>query len=77
MEDLKLEFKGIVSWNFDVLFLISLNRYEPPNRAGSGLFFILITFSYLNFLKSWPMQYIGFKLADPEIVTALRIFHTL
>jgi hypothetical protein len=36
----KWEFKGIVSRDF----LISLNRYEPPNRAGSGLFFILITF---------------------------------
>jgi hypothetical protein len=42
-------FKGIVSRDFSVLFLISLNKYEPPDRAGSGLFFILITFSHLNF----------------------------
>jgi hypothetical protein len=26
--------------------------------------------------KAYDLQYIGFKLADPEIVTALRIFHT-
>jgi hypothetical protein len=38
--------KGIVSRDFGVLFLISLNRYEPPDRAGSGLFFILMTFLY-------------------------------
>jgi hypothetical protein len=39
-------FKGIVSRDVGVLFFISLNRYLPPYRAGSGLFFILITFSY-------------------------------
>jgi hypothetical protein len=26
--------KGIVSRDFGVLFLISSNRYQPPNRAG-------------------------------------------
>jgi hypothetical protein len=33
--------KGIVSQDFGVLFLIYLDRYEVPKRAGSGLFFIL------------------------------------
>jgi hypothetical protein len=32
-------FKGIVSRDFVVLFLIYLDRYEVPNRAGAGLFF--------------------------------------
>jgi hypothetical protein len=38
---MKVSFKGIVSRDFGVLFLIYLDRYEVPNRAGSGLFFIL------------------------------------
>jgi hypothetical protein len=42
-------FKGIVSRDFVVLFLIYLDRYEVPNRDGSGLFFILKRSSYLNF----------------------------
>jgi hypothetical protein len=41
--------KRKVSRDFGVLFLISLHRYEPPDRAGSGLFFIVMMFSYLNF----------------------------
>jgi hypothetical protein len=41
--------KGIVSRDLGVLFFISLNRYEPRYRAGSRLFFILMTFLYLNF----------------------------
>jgi hypothetical protein len=41
--------KGIVSRDFCVLFLIYLDRYEVPYRAGSGLFFILKRSSYLNF----------------------------
>jgi hypothetical protein len=44
-------FKGIVSRDFGILFLISLDRFEGRNRAGAGLFFILITFSCLNFKK--------------------------
>jgi hypothetical protein len=44
-------FKGIVSRDFGTIFFISLDRFEGRNRAGSGLFFILITFSYLNFNK--------------------------
>jgi hypothetical protein len=39
----------IVSWDFGVLFLIYLDRYKVPNRAWSGLFFILKMSSYLNF----------------------------
>jgi hypothetical protein len=35
-------------WN---LFFISLDRNEVFNWAGSGLFFILLTFTYLNFKK--------------------------
>jgi hypothetical protein len=38
-------FKGIVSRDFGTRFLISLARFEGRNRAGAGLFFILITFS--------------------------------
>jgi hypothetical protein len=41
--------KGIVSRDFGVLFLIYLDRYDVPNRAGSGLFLILKRSSYLNF----------------------------
>jgi hypothetical protein len=44
-------FKGIGSRDFGVLFLIYLDRYEVPNRAGSGLFFILKRSSYSNFKK--------------------------
>jgi hypothetical protein len=43
--------KGIVSRGFGTLFLISLDRFEGRNRAGPGLFFILMTFSCLNFKK--------------------------
>jgi hypothetical protein len=32
-------------------FLISLDRFEGHYRAGSGLFFILMTFSCLNLKK--------------------------
>jgi hypothetical protein len=41
--------KGIVSRDFGSLFLISLDRFEGRNRAWSGLFFFLMTFSCLNF----------------------------
>jgi hypothetical protein len=41
--------KGIVSGDFDILLLISLERYEVRNRAGSGLFLILMMFSYIIF----------------------------
>jgi hypothetical protein len=57
-----------------VPFFIYLDRYEVPNSARSGLFFILKRSSYLNFLKSWDCQYIGFGAADPGIVTVRRIF---
>jgi hypothetical protein len=43
--------KGIVSRDFGTLFFISLDRFEGRYRAGSGLFFILMTFSRLNFKK--------------------------
>jgi hypothetical protein len=43
--------KGIVSQDFGTLFLISLDRFEGRYRAGPGLFFILMTFSCLNFKK--------------------------
>jgi hypothetical protein len=66
--------KGIVSRDFGVLFLIYLNRYEVPNRSGSGLFLILMRSSYLNFKKSLFCQYIRFESADPGIVTVRRIF---
>jgi hypothetical protein len=67
-------FKGIVSRDFGVLFLIYLDRYEVPNRAGSGLFFILKRSSCSNFKKSLYCQYIRFESADPGIVTVRRIF---
>jgi hypothetical protein len=41
--------KGIVSRDFGTFFFISSDRFEGRNRAGSGLFFILMTFSCLNF----------------------------
>jgi hypothetical protein len=50
-----------------------VNLLIGPDKV---FFYILITFSYLNFFLNWPSQYTGFKLSDPEIVTALRIFHT-
>jgi hypothetical protein len=34
-----------------MLFFISLDRFEGHNRARSGLFFILMMFSCLNFQK--------------------------
>jgi hypothetical protein len=43
--------KGIVSRDFGTLFLISLDKFEGHNRARSGLFFILMTFSCFNFKK--------------------------
>jgi hypothetical protein len=43
--------KGIVSRDFGTPFFISLDRFEGRDRAGSGLFFILMTFSCLNFKK--------------------------
>jgi hypothetical protein len=46
----RVVFKGIVSRDFDTLFLISLDRIEGRYRAGSGLFFILMTFSCLNLI---------------------------
>jgi hypothetical protein len=49
MDVVLVELKGIVSRDFSVLFLIYLDRYEVPNRAGSGLLFILKRSSYLNF----------------------------
>jgi hypothetical protein len=66
--------KCIVSRDFGVLFLIYLDRNEIPNRAGSGLFFILKRSSYLNFKISWYCQYIRFEAADPGSVTVQRIF---
>jgi hypothetical protein len=47
----KCRFKGIVSRDFGTLFFISLDKFEGRNMAGSGLFFILMTFSCLNFKK--------------------------
>jgi hypothetical protein len=44
-------FKGIFSRDFGTLFLISLDSFEGHYRAGSGLFFISMTFSCLNFKK--------------------------
>jgi hypothetical protein len=67
-------FKGIVSRDFGILFLIYLDKYEVPNRAGSGLVFILKRSLYLNLKKSWYCQYIRFKDANPGIVTVRRIF---
>jgi hypothetical protein len=55
-------------------FFIYLDRYDVPNRAVSGLFFILKRSSYLNFKKSLYCQYIRFESADPGIVTVQRIF---
>jgi hypothetical protein len=55
-------------------FFIYLDKYEVPNRAGSGLFFILKWASYLNFYKSLYCQYIKFESADPGIVTVRRNF---
>jgi hypothetical protein len=46
-----MNLKGIVSRDFGVLFLIYLDRYEVPKRAGSDLFFILKRSSYLNFFN--------------------------
>jgi hypothetical protein len=43
-----LHIKGIGSRDFGTVFLISLDRFEGHYRAGSGLFFILMTFSCLN-----------------------------
>jgi hypothetical protein len=44
----QLQFEVIVSQDFSDLFFISFARYEVPNRARSGLIFIVMTFSNLN-----------------------------
>jgi hypothetical protein len=49
-----------------VPFFILLNIYELRDRAGSGLFFILMTFLYLNFFKA-DLHCVGVVVADPEI----------
>jgi hypothetical protein len=41
---------------------------EVHNRAGSGLFFILMTLSYVTFKKLLD-QFGGFGVADPGNVT--------
>jgi hypothetical protein len=46
-----LNFTGIVLRDFGTLFLISLDRFEGHYRAGSVLFFILMTFLCFNFKK--------------------------
>jgi hypothetical protein len=46
--------KGIVSRDIGNLFyFILLDRFEGRNRAGPGLFFIVMTFSCLNFKKNY------------------------
>jgi hypothetical protein len=58
-----------------VSFFIYLDGYEVPNRAGSGLFFLILKrSSYLNFKKNLYCQYIRYESADPGIVTVIRIF---
>jgi hypothetical protein len=52
--------KGIVSRDFGTFFSISLDRFEGCNRAGAGLFFILMTFRCLNFKK------ICLRVKDPS-----------
>jgi hypothetical protein len=47
-----ISIEEIVSGDFGTLFLILLERFEVPNRAGSGLFFILMTFSCLKGLSN-------------------------
>jgi hypothetical protein len=34
-----------------VFFFVTLERYDADNRAGLGLFFLSMTFSYLHLLK--------------------------
>jgi hypothetical protein len=53
---LKNGFKVTGSWDLDVLFTISLDRYEVHSRAGPCLFFLLWTFSYSNVRKSLPAR---------------------
>jgi hypothetical protein len=43
--------KEVISRDFGIRVLITLDRYDVRNRAGAVLFFILMTFSYLNFSK--------------------------
>jgi hypothetical protein len=45
--------QGIVSRDFGTHFLILLDRCEGRNRAGAGLFFLLMTFSCINFKKNY------------------------
>jgi hypothetical protein len=49
-------------------FFISLDRYEVLNRAGSGLFFIMMTISNLN-LKKMLLQLRSFRVRFPGTVT--------
>jgi hypothetical protein len=42
---------NLVSRDFGTLFFIPLDRFEGHNMARSGLFFILMTFSCINFKK--------------------------
>jgi hypothetical protein len=66
--------KGIVYRDFGVLFMISLDSYEVHSRAGYGLFFILLAFSYINFKKVDIHGKEQFGAAGPRIVTVRRIF---
>jgi hypothetical protein len=54
--------KGIVSKDFGTLFMISLDRFEGRNRAGSCSFFILRTFSSINFKNfAWAVKILPSK----------------
>jgi hypothetical protein len=54
--------------------LILLERYEVVFRAGSGVFLILLAFSYLNLKKVVIHGLRNFGTNDPGIVTVWKIF---
>jgi hypothetical protein len=57
--------------------MISLVRYEVRNKAGEELFFILMKFSYLNFLKVVirGQDHLELLIRELFLRTLLRVWH--
>jgi hypothetical protein len=57
-------------------FFYFIRTYEVPNRTGSGLFFILWMFSYLNFVKVdiCRLRFRFLRVHELGIVTVRMIF---
>jgi hypothetical protein len=56
----------MVSRDFGILCLRSLERFGGRDRDGSGLFFILMTFSYLILCQHLPPEEWLFRRELPD-----------